>query len=98
MPAAASDVARGTELFTANCASCHAKGENFVNAQRTLQADALKKYLGANDEIAVRKFLQESNRHQNQAYFRAPGGKLTSTDWDDVAAFVSKTALENEWQ
>lgn len=95
---AADDVARaGAEIFHANCASCHAGGQNVTKEQRTLKKDALNKFIGGYDVDTIQAFLKGSSRHQNQAYFRAPGGKLTSLDLDDAAAYVSQTATADGW-
>ena len=90
-------MARGTEIFNANCASCHAGGQNVIKEQRTLKKDALDKFVGGYDVETIKTFLKESSRHQNQAYFRAPGGKLTPLDFDDAAAYVSQTATADGW-
>jgi cytochrome c6 len=94
---ASGDALRGSELFAANCASCHAGGQNFVNEKRTLKKDALETFVGGFDEETVRSFVKMSSRHQNQAYFRAPGGKLSEVDFDDAAAYVSQTASADAW-
>jgi cytochrome c6 len=94
---ASGDALCGSALFAANCASCHAGGLNFVNEKRTLKKDALETFLGGFDEETIRSFVKESSRHQNQAYFRAPGGKLSEVDFDDAAAYVSQTAAANAW-
>ena len=94
---ASGDAIRGSEIFNANCASCHAGGQNVIKEKRTLKKDALERFVGGYDEDTIQKFLRESSRHQNQAYFRAPGGKLSKLDFDDAASYVSQTAATDGW-
>lgn len=51
--ASAADIARGATLFTANCAGCHAGGQNVVNQKKTLQKEDLQKYLGSTDAVQI---------------------------------------------
>lgn len=95
--ASSGDAIRGSEIFSANCASCHAGGINVIKEKRTLKKDALEQYVGGYDVETIQKFLKESSRHQNQAYFRAPGGKLSLEDFDDAASYVSQTAFADAW-
>jgi len=94
---ASGDVLRGSEIFNANCASCHAGGQNVIKEKRTLKRDALEQFVGGYDTDTIQKFLRDSSRHQNQAYFRAPGGKLSELDFDDAAFYVSQTAAADGW-
>ena len=41
-PALAGDAASGAKVFSANCAACHAGGNNVVNAQKTLKKEVSK--------------------------------------------------------
>ena len=43
--AGAADLSAGEEVFTNNCAACHTGGANVVQAEKTLQKDALVQYL-----------------------------------------------------
>lgn len=94
---ASGDVTRGGQVFEANCASCHAGGINVIKEKRTLKKDALDQFIGGYNEETIQAFLRESSRHQNQAYFRAPGGKLSQADFDDAASYVSQTATADAW-
>ena len=49
-PAAASN--GGDEIFTANCAGCHAKGGNIIRRGKNLKAKALKRN-GVDSEEAI---------------------------------------------
>ena len=44
-PAMAGDLALGEQVFTDNCAVCHSGGKNVLIPTKTLQKDAIDKYL-----------------------------------------------------
>ena len=92
----ATDVAQGGEIFVANCASCHAGGMNFIKEKRTLKRDALEKFVGL-DQPSVQKFVTESARHKTLVFPRAPGGKLSETDYSDVTSFIVDQAVNDKW-
>ena len=53
-PALAADLNTGQKIFESNCAACHAGGQNIILAERTLQKEAIKKYLdGGFKESAI---------------------------------------------
>mmetsp|Transcript_32007 Transcript_32007/g.101864 ORF Transcript_32007/g.101864 Transcript_32007/m.101864 type:complete len:117 (-) Transcript_32007:1004-1354(-) len=41
----AASIGEGENVFNANCAACHAGGQNVIQNEKTLQQDALKQYL-----------------------------------------------------
>jgi cytochrome c6 len=85
-PSFAADSAHGAQVFSANCAACHMGGGNVVNAERTLKADALKAYLtGYADGPEAAVAMQVTNGKNAMPAF---GGKLSSGDIADVAAYV----------
>jgi cytochrome c6 len=86
----AGDIAKGNEVFTANCVGCHRGGQNFVKEQKTLQRDALEKYVGM-DEEKVTKFFKESFVH------KVVGGKLTDDEVADVVSYVVDQASGQKW-
>jgi cytochrome c6 len=86
----AGDISKGNEVFTASCAGCHRGGQNFVNEQKTLQKDALEKFVGL-DEEKVEKFFKNSFVH------KVVGGKLTEEDISDVASYVVDQATGDKW-
>mmetsp|Transcript_5966 Transcript_5966/g.10242 ORF Transcript_5966/g.10242 Transcript_5966/m.10242 type:complete len:173 (-) Transcript_5966:115-633(-) len=90
------DIAHGGEIFSANCAGCHAGGMNFVKEKRTLKRDALEKFVGL-DQPSVEKFFTESMRHKTLAFPRMPGGKLSEVDITDVTSFVVDQAVNDKW-
>lgn len=42
--ASADVLANGAKVFSANCAACHANGNNVINASKNLKAEALHQY------------------------------------------------------
>ena len=44
LPAQAADAAAGSKIFTANCAACHAGGNNLVISTKNLRKETLEKY------------------------------------------------------
>jgi len=53
------NLARGSTLFQANCSGCHGGGMNFIKEKKTLQKQALEKYLGGTDAIKIQDFVQK---------------------------------------
>ena len=99
-PAAlAADVAMGRELFAGNCAGCHANGANFVKPSKTLQSDALARYVGSTDGEELKKWAMNSGQHRRNVYMKAPGGdgKLTEDEFGDITAFISDQAVGDKW-
>ena len=72
-PAIAGDAAKGTKIFTANCASSHAGGKNLVQANKSLKKDDLDKY-GMNSPSAI---VAQVTKGKNAMPFRSAG--LTSS-------------------
>ncbi len=93
-PALAGDAAQGAQVFAANCAACHAGGNNVVMAQKTLKQDALKQYLaGYNDDpIAAITYQVTKGKGAMPAF----GGRLSSAQIEDVATYVQGQA-EKGW-
>lgn len=88
--ASAGDITKGNEVFTSNCIGCHRGGQNFVKEQKTLQKDALEKYVGL-DTNKVTKFFKDSFVH------KVVGGKLTDEEVNDVVTYVVDQAVGEKW-
>ena len=99
LPVQAVDIAKGNQLFTGNCAGCHAGGMNFVKEQKTLKSEALMKYVGSQNGDDLKNWVMNSGQHQRNVYFKAPSGngKLTESEFADVTAFISDQAIRNAW-
>merc|ERR1740139_626493 len=87
-PALAGDVEAGSELFSMNCAACHARGQNGVMPEKTLEKEALDKYLASgSSEGSVIK--QVTNGKYLMPAF---GGRLSDDDIANVASYVIETS------
>ena len=85
-PAMAGDAASGAKIFSANCAACHAGGNNVINGAKTLKQDALEKYeINSIDAITY----QVNNGKNAMPAFK---GRLTDAQIDDVATYVLSQA------
>jgi cytochrome c6 len=89
-PALAGDAANGAKVFSANCAACHAGGNNVIMADKTLKKDALDKN-GMNSAAAI--INQVTNGKNAMPAF---GGRLSAAQIEDVAAYVLSQA-EKGW-
>ncbi|MGF1482293.1 MAG: cytochrome c6 PetJ [Cyanophyceae cyanobacterium] len=84
--ALAQDLGNGAQVFSANCAACHAGGRNVVNAAKTLKKDALEKY----DMYSMENIKQQIYNGKNaMPSFR---GRLTDEQIENVAAYVLSQA------
>mmetsp|Transcript_354 Transcript_354/g.219 ORF Transcript_354/g.219 Transcript_354/m.219 type:complete len:131 (-) Transcript_354:171-563(-) len=92
MPALAADVEAGETIFNANCAACHAGGQNVIMPEKTLEKEALDKYLaGGRNSAAI--VTQVTNGKNAMPAF---GGRLDDADIENVAAYVM-AASEAGW-
>ena len=83
-PAFAADVDAGEQIFNANCAACHAGGQNVIMPDKTLEKEALEQYLaGGRTSKAI--VTQVANGKNAMPAF---GGRLSDEDIEDVAAYV----------
>ncbi|OKH49365.1 cytochrome C6 [Calothrix sp. HK-06] len=80
------DAVAGGKIFNANCASCHAGGKNLVNAQKTLQKDALEKYNMYSEEAIITQVTKGKNA------MPAFGGRLKPEQIANVASYVLSQA------
>eukprot|EP00591_Stephanopyxis_turris_P016447 CAMPEP_0195538574 /NCGR_PEP_ID=MMETSP0794_2-20130614/49599_1 /TAXON_ID=515487 /ORGANISM="Stephanopyxis turris, Strain CCMP 815" /LENGTH=138 /DNA_ID=CAMNT_0040672569 /DNA_START=73 /DNA_END=489 /DNA_ORIENTATION=- len=87
-PAFAGDVAAGEQIFNANCAACHAGGQNVIMPEKTLEKEALDQYLaGGRSEKSV--VTQVTNGKNAMPAF---GGRLSDEDIANVASYVIATS------
>ena len=88
----AGDVAAGEQVFNANCAACHAGGQNVIMPDKTLEKEALESYLaGGRNEKAV--MTQVTNGKNAMPAF---GGRLAEDEIQNVASYVIATS-ESGW-
>jgi cytochrome c6 len=87
-PAFAGNAGNGEQVFNANCAACHAGGQNVIMPEKTLEKEALDQYLaGGRNEKSI--ITQVSNGKNAMPAF---GGRLSDDEIADVAAYVLKEA------
>ena len=89
-PAIAGDVASGAKIFSANCAACHAGGNNVINGAKTLKKDALDKYEMNSLEAITYQVINGKNA------MPAFKDRLSNTQIEDVATYVLSQA-EKGW-
>jgi cytochrome c6 len=81
-PAFAGDAASGGKIFSANCAACHAGGNNVIMANKTLKKEALAQY-GMNSIEAITTQVTKGKNAMP-----AFGGRLSAAQIEDVATYV----------
>lgn len=81
-PAFAGDAASGQKLFGANCAACHAGGNNVIQANKNLKKEALAQY-GMNSIAAITTQVTKGKNAMP-----AFGGRLSAAQIEDVATYV----------
>jgi cytochrome c6 len=89
-PALAGDAASGAKIFSANCAACHAGGNNVIMAAKTLKKDALE----ANGMNSIEAITNQVTNGKNA--MPAFGGRLNAAQIEDVATYVLSQA-EKGW-
>lgn len=88
--ATAADLGKGAQVFSANCAACHAGGVNRVNPTKTLKKDALAKFNMASIEQI------KSQVTHGKAAMPAFKGRLKPEDIENVSAYILDQA-EKGW-
>nr|YP_009510359.1 cytochrome c553 [Gracilaria caudata]YP_010196074.1 cytochrome c553 [Gracilaria caudata]AXI96032.1 cytochrome c553 [Gracilaria caudata]UAD83471.1 cytochrome c553 [Gracilaria caudata] len=84
------DLDAGEQIFSANCAACHANGNNAIMPDKTLKSDALLEN-GMNSIEAITN--QVKNGKNAMPAF---GGRLADEDIENVANYVLSKS-ENGW-
>merc|ERR1719433_2459697 len=87
-PALAADLENGETIFGANCASCHAGGNNNVVAEKKIKKAELEKYLTGGYNVAAIKTQAMNGKGSMPAF----GEKLAPDDVEDVATYVFNQA------
>lgn len=78
----AANIEEGEKIFTANCAACHAGGNNVIMPAKTLKIEALEEF-GMNSIDAIT--TQVTNGKNAMPSFQ---GRLNSEDINNVANYV----------
>merc|ERR1719231_552900 len=91
--AQAADIGNGEGVFSGNCAACHAGGNNVIQAEKTLKADALKEYLAGGFKPESIAYQVTNGKNAMPAF----GGRLSDDEIADVAAYVYDQASGDKW-
>ncbi|MBE9008039.1 c-type cytochrome [Fortiea sp. LEGE XX443] len=93
-PALAAETSNGAKIFSANCSSCHIGGGNILVAEKTLNKEALSKYLADYNQDSIQAIIHQVQNGKNA--MPAFKSKLSSEEILDVAAYVFQKA-EQGW-
>nr|QCI04849.1 cytochrome c553 [Bornetia secundiflora] len=85
------DLDAGESIFNANCAACHAGGNNAVMPEKNLRIETLNKY---NMSTADAIITQVTNGKNAMPAF---GERLSSDDIVNVASFVLNQSTTESW-
>jgi len=88
--AAEVDLDAGSTVFSANCAACHAGGENLLNPMKTLKIDDLEKF----EMNSINAITTQVTNGKNA--MPAFGGRLSDEEIVNVANFVLNQS-QNGW-
>lgn len=85
-PVFAADLSNGVNVFTVQCAGCHAHGGNIVRRNKTLTLKALQKN-GYATEAAIAQLV--TNGKNNMSAYK---DRLSQAQIQDVSAYVLEQA------
>lgn len=91
--AATTDITRGESLFKANCAGCHAGGQNFIKEKKTLKKDALSKFQSL-DPDQLQEFVQAKMPHRLLPF----NSQYSDDDYAATISYVLEQALNDKWE
>ena len=80
--ASAADLEEGEKIFSANCAACHAGGNNLIMPEKTLDKETLAKY----EMNSISAITNQVKNGKNA--MPAFGGRLADEDIENVANYV----------
>lgn len=89
-----SATSRGQRIFEQSCSTCHVGGQNAIAKKRTLEKEALVKFIFMEDETDISTFVRNSDVHRGALAF---SGRLTDEDYNDIAKFVFEQAMNDKW-
>nr|WP_325078139.1 c-type cytochrome [Sphaerospermopsis aphanizomenoides] len=93
-PVLATETSNGRKIFNTNCAACHIGGANILVENKTLQKEALSKYLENYDINPIQAIIhQVQNGKSAMPAFK---NKLSEQEILEVAAYVFQKA-ETGW-
>ncbi|WP_427161382.1 cytochrome c6 PetJ [Aliinostoc sp. HNIBRCY26] len=93
-PVLAAEISSGAKIFQNNCSACHIGGGNILVPQKTLQKEALSKYLANYNEDAIQAIIYQVENGKNA--MPAFKNKLSEPEILEVAAYVFQKS-EQGW-
>lgn len=87
------DLENGSQVFSGNCAACHAGGNNIIQTEKTLRKEALESYLKGG--LKVESIIYQVTNGKNA--MPAFGERLDENEISDVAAYVYDQAIGEKW-
>lgn len=94
-PALAAETLNGGKIFNSNCAACHIGGANILVEHKTLQKEALSKYLENYNIEPIQAIIHQiQNGKGAMPTFK---NKLSNQEILEVAAYVFQKA-EKGWK
>ncbi|MDA9370502.1 c-type cytochrome [Gloeomargaritaceae cyanobacterium AH-226-B11] len=85
------DIINGEKIFVANCSSCHIKGNNIINPDKTLKKEILA--LNGMNNISSVAYQVMNGKNAMPAF----GGRLSDSDIENVANYILQKSREN-WE
>lgn len=93
-PVLAAEISSGAKIFQNNCSACHIGGGNILVSQKTLQKEALSKYLTNYNDDAIQAIIHQVENGKNA--MPAFKNKLSEQEVLEVAAYVFQKS-EQGW-
>ncbi|MEA5568336.1 cytochrome c6 PetJ [Anabaena sp. UHCC 0399] len=93
-PVLAAEISPGAKIFQNNCAACHIGGGNILISHKTLQREALSKYLDNYNTDSIQAIIHQVENGKNA--MPAFKKKLSEQEILAVAAYVFQKA-EKGW-
>lgn len=93
-PVLAAEISSGAKIFQNNCSACHIGGGNILVSQKTLQKEALSKYLSNYNDDAIQAIIHQVENGKNA--MPAFKNKLSEQEILEVAAYVFQKS-EQGW-
>ena len=87
------NIASGKEVFTSTCGGCHAGGQNFAKPNKTLQKEAIEKYVGSLSEDKVEDYFRKQFVHK----VIMKDKDLQDQQITDVITYVVDQATNEKW-
>lgn len=85
------DITNGERIFVVNCSSCHIKGNNIINPDKTLKKEILA--VNGMNNLSSIGYQVMNGKNAMPAF----GGRLSDKEIEDVANYILQKSREN-WE